>query len=127
MFRTTGAFTTNESSSGIKVWGGIREGMAAQVVVPSGYGANDTITGNVYTSTDDSTYVLVSKWAKGTAQKPGTTGFVMIIPFPVRPGKQYIKLELLATAASTTETFGTVVAGIIPNPGYEFDRTGHWE
>lgn len=126
MFRTTAALTQAESVGPLKVWGGIREGLAVQIVVPTANGANDTLLPKVYTSTDNSTYNLVAQYGAG-ATKPGTGGKVFIIPFPVNPGKQYIKLELTMTAASTTTNFGTVIAGIIPNPGFEFDRTHHWE
>jgi hypothetical protein len=126
MLRTTGNLTQNESKGPATIWGGIREGMAVQVVVPTANGANDTLTFKVYTSLDNSTYNLVAGWAKGAAQKP-SGGMTAIIPFPVIPGKQYVKVEFIGTAASTTYNFGAVVAGIIPNPGYEWDRTHHWE
>jgi hypothetical protein len=126
MFRTTGDLTQDESSGALIVYGGIRKGLAAQIVVPTAHGANDTFEANVYRSTNGSTYNLVASYAGGVI-KPNADGNVLIVPFPVLPGKQYYKLELKGTAASTTFNFGAVVAGIIPNPGYDYDRTHHWE
>ncbi len=126
MFRTQGDLTQDESQGPLKVYGGIRKGLAVQVVVPSAFGANDTILPKVYISTDGSTYNLVAQYAKG-ATKPGSDGLVMIVPFPVIPGANYVKLELDGTAASTTYNFGAVVAGVIPNPGFDYDRANHWE
>lgn len=123
MFRTTGALTQDESLGPVVVYGGIVHGLAARVVVPTANGANDTIQGKIYRSTDGSTYHLIAQWAKGNGEKPGSTGLEMIIPFPVLPGKQYVKLELDGTAASTTYNFGTVVAGVIENPGHDYDRS----
>jgi hypothetical protein len=125
MLRTTGSLTAAESVGPVTVWGGIKEGLAVQVVVPTANGANDTILPRVYVSADNSTYNLVSTYREGATKPSG--GKVFIIPFPVKPGKQYVKLELIVTIASTTTNFGTVFAGIIPNPGMEFDRTHHWE
>jgi hypothetical protein len=125
MFRTTGNLTQDESAGILQVWGGIRQGLAAQVIVPSANGANDTILPKIYRSADGSTYNLVSQYAGG-AQVVPSGGLALIVPFPVLPGKNYIKLELDGTAASTTYNFGAVVAGIIPNPGHDYDRTNHW-
>lgn len=122
MFRTTATLTQDESLGPIVVYGGMRKGLAVRVVVPQGYGANDTILPKVYSSDDGSTYNLVAQYAKG-AVKPGSTGLELIVPFPVFPGKRYIKLELDVTVASTTPNFGTVMAGIIENPGHDWDRS----
>lgn len=124
MFRTTGSLTQDESKGPLTVWGGMEKGLAAQVIVPSANGANDTILPKVYHSADGSTYNLVAQYAG--AQTVPTGGLVLIVPFPVLPGKNYIKLELDGTAASTTYDFGAVVAGIIPNPGHDYDRANHW-
>lgn len=122
MFRTTGSLTQSESLGPLTVYGGKIDGMAARVIVPTANGANDTILPKVYESADGSTYNLVAQHGKG-AQKPTSAGMELIIPFPVRIGKRYIKLELVVTAASTTTNFGTVIAGIVPNLGYEWDRS----
>lgn len=129
MLRTTGNLTQNESDGPLTVWGGIREGLAVQVWVPSANGSNDTILPKVYHSLDNSTYNLVAQYAKGATKVPsadGAAGLALIIPFPVVPGKQYIKVELIGTAASTTYNFGVVVAGIVPNPGMDYERANHW-
>lgn len=126
MFRTTGNLTQDESKGPLVVWGGIQEGLAVRVVVPTAFGANDTILPKVYLSKDGSTYNLVAQYAKGP-QKPYGTGLDLIVPFAVPPGKWYVKLELDGTAASTTYNFGTVVAGIVPNPGYAYERSSNFE
>jgi hypothetical protein len=127
MFRTTGDLTQDESKGPLTVYGGIKNGLAAQIIVPSSasIGADDKLEANVYRSSDGSTYNLVSQYAEGIITKPSTDGAVWIVPFPVLPGKNYVKLELKGTA--TTFNFGAVVAGIIPNPGFDYDRTHHWE
>ena len=125
MLRTTGTLTADESVGPVTVWGGIHKGLAVRVVVPSAFGANDTILPKVYTSADNSTYNLVAQYAEG-AIKPYGTGAVMIVPFPVMPGKQYVKLELDVTVASTTATFGVVTAGIVENPGFDWERGSHF-
>jgi hypothetical protein len=122
MFRTTGTLTQDESLGPIVVYGGMRHGLAVRTVVPQGYGANDTVWPKVYLSADGSTYNLVAQHAKG-AQKPGSTGLHLITPFAVPPGKWYVKLELDVTVASTTANFGVVTAGIVENPGYDWDRS----
>ena len=122
MFRTTGTLTTDESVGPLTVYGGIQDGLAARIVVPSAYGANDTVLPKVYSSLDGNTYNLVAQYAEG-AVKPGSSGLELIVPFPVIPGKQYIKLELEVTVASTTANFGTVQAGIVGNPGFDWDRS----
>jgi hypothetical protein len=122
MFRTTATLTQDESLGPITVYGGQRHGLAVRVVIPSGYGANDTVWPKVYLSADNSTYNLAAQYARG-AQKPGSTGLELIVPFAVPPGKVYVKLELDVTVASTTANFGTVVAGIIENPGIVWDRS----
>ena len=127
MFRTTAALTQSESLGPITVYGGQQCGLAARVIVPGNggagdYGANDTVLPRVYASSDGSTYNLVSTYAKG-AQKPGTGNLELIVPFPVFVGKRYIKLELVVTVASTSPNFGTVFAGIVQNPGFDWDRS----
>jgi hypothetical protein len=122
MFRTTGTLTQDESLGPIVVYGGQAKGLAARVVVPQGYGANDTVLPKIYTSNDGSTYNLVATYPKG-AQKPGATGLELIVPIPLFRGKNYVKLELDVTVASTTPNFGTVVAGIVENPGQDWDRS----
>lgn len=122
MLRTTATLTQDESVGPVTVYGGLHKGLAARVVVPQGYGANDTILPKVYISSDGSTYNLVAQHAKG-AQKPGTTGLELIVPFAVPPGKWYVKVELDVTVASTTPNFGTVQVGIIENPGFDYDRS----
>jgi hypothetical protein len=122
MFRTTGNLTQDESLGPVTVWGGMRNGLAVRVNVPSANGANDTMLPKVYESADNSTYNLVAQYDKGATKIP-TGGYEFIVPLPVRPGKRYIKLELDGTAASTTYNFGTVVAGIVENPGFDYERT----
>ncbi len=127
MFRTTANLTQDESLGPLVVYGGQCDGLAARVIVPGqggagNYGANDTILPRIYTSSDGSTYNLVSTYAKG-AQKPGTGSLDLVIPFPVFTGKRYVKIELDVTVASTSANFGVVTAGIIENPGFDWDRS----
>jgi hypothetical protein len=121
MLRTTGTLTAAESVGPATIYGGRRKGYAARIIVPSGYGANDTIHPKVYTSTDGSTYNLVAQFAGGT-NKPGTAGLDLIVPFTPPPGKTYVKVELIVTVASTTPSFGVVLVGIVDNPGFGQDR-----
>lgn len=125
MLRTTGALTASETVGPLTVWGGIHKGLAVRVVVPSSYGINDTVLPKVYTSADNSTYNLIAQYADGASKIP-SGGKVFIVPFQVTPGKQYIKLELVVTAASTTSTYGTVTAGIVENPGFDWERSSNF-
>jgi hypothetical protein len=120
MLRTTGTLTADESVGPVTIYGGRRKGYAARIIVPSAYGANDTIQAKVYTSTDGSTYNLIAQSVG--AVKPGSTGVELIVPFTPPPGKTYVKVELDVTVASTTATFGTTMVGIIDNPGFAQDR-----
>jgi hypothetical protein len=124
MFRTagSGALAANASFGPLVVYGGIREGLAARVAIPSANGINDTIYPKVYISQDGTNYNLAAQYAKG-AVKPGAGSLDMIVPFPVLPGKNYVKLELIGAAASTTYNFGVVQAGIVQNPGFDWDRS----
>lgn len=126
MFRTTGNLTQDESCGPLTVYGGQRRGLAVRVVVPSANGANDTILPTVYRSTDGSTYYAIAKYVKG-ATKPGSGSLDMIIPFFLPPGKNYVKVELDGTAASTTYNFGVVRAGIVENPGYDWSRVTNFD
>ena len=121
MFRTTGALTTNESTGPVILYGGNNDGLAVRVVVPGANGVNDSVNAKVYRSTDGSTYNLVSQYANAGVKTYG--GAELIVPFPLYPGKQYIKLELLPTVASTTVSFGTTVAGVVENPGMDWERS----
>lgn len=125
MFRTTGSLTQDESCGPVTVWGGIQNGLAARVVVPSANGANDTLLPKIYSSDDNSTYNLVAQYVGGATKIP-TGGMEFIIPFIVKPGKQYIKLELDGTAASTTYNFGAVQAGVVSNPGFDWERSSNF-
>lgn len=124
MFRTTGNLTQDESLGPITVYGGIQDGLAVRVVVPTANGANDTILPTVFLSSDGSTYNIAARYAKG-ATKPTSSGMELIVPFAVPAGKWYVKLELDGTAASTTYNFGVVQAGIVENPGFDWDRSTH--
>jgi hypothetical protein len=122
MLRTTGTLTQDESVGPVTLYGGDIKGLAARVVVPSAYGANDTVLPKVYASTDGSTYNLVAQHAAG-AVKPGSTGTKLIVPFQLPPGKWYVKVELDVTVASTTPNFGVTLVGIVQNPGFAEDRS----
>ena len=124
MLRTTGNLTQDESCGPVVVWGGIHKGLAVRVVVPTANGVNDTILPKVYLSDDNSTYNLVAQSERG-AQKP-SGGLEIIVPFPVSPGKHYVKVELDGTAASTTFNFGAVQAGVILNPGFDWERSSNF-
>lgn len=119
MLRTTGSFTTTESVGPVIVYGGQRQGLAVRVVTPSSFGVNDTVKVNVYDSADNSTYNLIASHAdtKQSVQPE------LIVPFKVNPGKRYIKAEIIPTVASTTASWGVVKAGIVPNPGFDYDRS----
>jgi hypothetical protein len=121
MLRTTGTLTASESVGPITIYGGNPEGLAARVIVPSAFGANDTILPKVYTSTDGSTYNLVAQNA--AAVKPGSAGTELIVPFTPPAGKTYVKVELVVTIASTTANLGTTIVGLVNNPGFATDRS----
>lgn len=125
MLRTTGSLTASESVGPLTVWGGIHKGLAVRAVVPSSFGINDTVLPKVYISDDNSTYNLVAQYADGASKIP-TGGKVFIVPFVMPPGKHYVKLELVVTAASTTSTYGVVTAGIVINPGFDWERSSNF-
>ena len=125
MFATGADVTADVSYDAIEVWGQVEKGMAARVVVEDAFGANDTMLVKVHTSTDGSTYNLVAQNVEGAVKVDG--GYEFLVPFPVQAGKNYVKVELDITAASTTSKFDDVYAGIIPNIGPGFDRQSHWE
>lgn len=126
MFYTEKDVTQSESAGAVlQVWGQVDKGLAARIICEDAFGANDTVLPKVYLSTDGSTYNLVAQARQGAVKPKG--GYEWMIPFPCAPGKNYVKLELIVTAASTTMTLTDVVAGIVPNVGGVFDRTNHFE
>lgn len=126
MMFITGADLTADGSHGpVTVWGQINKGMAVRLVVEDAFGANDTMLLKVHHSVDNSTYNVVSQNHEGAVKVKG--GYEFMVPFPVIPGKNYIKLELDLTVASTTAEFTDVYAGIVPNVGQPIDRTSNWE
>lgn len=124
MFMTGGDITADVSKGPIEIWGNIRGGMAVRTVVANAFGLNDTMLQKVYRSTDNSTYNLVAQHAAGATKVQG--GYEFVTPFPVLPGKQYIKVEFDITAASTTSLFEDVYCGIIPNVP-EWSRSSNFE
>lgn len=125
MFDTGTDLTADISYDAIEVWGQIEKGMAVRVVVEDAFGANDTMLPKVHVSTDGTNYNMVIEAIDGAVKVKG--GYEFMIPFPVFPGKTYVKLELDLTVASTTAEFKDVYAGIVPNVGQPFDRTSNWE
>lgn len=124
MWKTGGDLTADVSLDALEVWGQISKGVAARVVLSDAHGANDTVLPKIHRSTDGTNYNLIAQAKEGATKVKG--GYEFIIPFPVPAGKNYYKLELDLTAASTTSLFEDVVAGIIPNVGDKFDRTSNW-
>lgn len=125
MFRTTGALTQSESKGPITVYGTPLKGMTVEVTVPDAYGANDTVLPRLYASTDGSTYNLIASFKDGATKTKG--GKIFHLPFALPAGqKNYLKLELLVTVASTTISFGTATAGIVLGGGANPDRTVSW-
>jgi hypothetical protein len=112
--------TQDVSSTALLVYGGIRAGLAARVVVADAYASDDTMQPRVYISEDGTTYQLVSTGPSKTVKG----GAEFIVPFPVKPGKNYVKIELVVTA--TTKNYTGVYAGIVPNPGFEYTRKTNW-
>ena len=125
MFLTGSDVTASVSLGPVTVWGLQTKGSSVRVVVEDAFGANDTMLVNVYTSEDNSTYNLVAKNVDGAVKVDG--GYEFLVPFALKAGKNYVKVELVVTAASTTSLFEDVYAGIIGNVGTEFDRSAHWE
>lgn len=126
MFVTGADLTaTDVSYDAIEVWGQIEKGMAVRLVVEDANGANDTMLAKVHVSTDGTNYNMVVENLEGATKVKG--GYEFMIPFPVPPGHNYVKLELDMTVASTTINFTDVYAGIVPNVGQPFDRTSNWE
>lgn len=125
MFKTGAHVTAAESAVTLQVWGQIIGGMAVRVVVEDAHGANDTMLPKVHLSTDGTNFHQSIEPVEGSTKVKG--GYEFVIPFPVVAGKNYVKLEFLVTAASTTSDFTDVYAGIIPNVGQKFDRTSNWE
>lgn len=123
MFLKNATVTQAISTGPVSVWGGIERGLAVRVVVGNSYGANDTMLPKVYVSADGTNYTLVSQHSSGGTKVYGGREF--IVPFPVNPGRNYVKLELAVTA--TTKSYTGVYAGIVPNPGFDYDRNTHWE
>lgn len=122
MFLENATITQAVSTGPLTVYGGIENGLAVRVVVADAVGAADTMLPKVYLSPDGTTYTLVAQHASGGATVKGGREF--IVPFPVKPGKTYVKLELTVTA--TTKSYTGVYAGIVPNPGFEYDRKTNW-
>lgn len=127
MFRTTGTLTQSESMGPLTIHGTPPQGMSVEVIVPSAFGANDTVLPRLYMSDDGSTYTLTHTFIGG-AQKPGTAGSIMHLPFFIPMGKKkYLKLELVVTIASTTANLGVAIAGLVLGMlGGEIDRTKNW-
>lgn len=123
MFLENATVTQALSTGPISVWGGIERGMAVRVVVGDAYGAADTMLPKVYVSRDGTNYNLVSQHVSGGTTVKGGREF--IVPFAVSPGRNYVKLELVVTA--TTKSYTGVYAGVVPNPGFDYERDTHWE
>lgn len=125
MFRTTGTMTASESNGPITIHGTPIKGMAVRIEIPDAYGANDTILAKLYASADGSTYNVIAQNYDGAVKPKG--GKSLFVPFALPKGKKtYLKLELVATVASTTANFGTVVAGIVLGGGANIDRGVDW-
>lgn len=126
MFRTTGTLTATESKGPLTIHGTPIKGMAVQIEIPDAFGANDTILAKLHASTDGSTYNVIGQNFEGAVKPKG--GKTLIVPFAIpAPGKKtYLKLELVATVASTTANFGAVVAGIVLGGGANIDRSVSW-
>lgn len=122
MFRTTGALTANESSGAVTLYGTPLKGMTAVVDVPDAYGANDTVLPRLWASTDGSSYNLFQSYKDGAVKVKGGFTFYLHFALP-KSEKNYLKLELLVTIASTTAGFGTVKSGIVLGGGGSIDRT----
>jgi len=123
MFLENATVTQSISTGPISVWGGIERGLAVRVVVADAVGAADTMWPKVYLSPDGTTYTLVSQH-RGGGSVTVKGGREFIVPFPVKPGRNYVRLELVVTA--TTRNYTGVYAGIVPNPGFEYERTTNW-
>ena len=124
MFKTGADVTASESAVTLTVWGQVEKGAAVRVVVEDAFGANDTMLPVVHVSQDGTNFYQSIEAVEGATKVKG--GYEFLIPFPVAAGKNYVKLELRVTAASTTSQFDDVYAGIIPNIGPGFDRQSHW-
>jgi hypothetical protein len=125
MLRDEGAgnLSASANTSSKAVNGVIRKGLAVQIVIPQATGTTPTLLAAVQLSTDDSTFYEVAR-NFGGAQTPNTEGDVWIIPFVVPAGRYYVRVAF--TVAGTTPDFGEVLAGVIPNPGANYDRDNHW-
>lgn len=123
MWRTTGDLTADQSCDPLTVYGGVGGRLAARVVVPDAFGVNDKVNVKVHASQDGSTYQQIAGHPKGGVATKG--GAELIVPFDIPAGKNYVKVELDVTIASTTAGFGAVQAGIVSGVKFDYDRLSH--
>jgi hypothetical protein len=78
----------------------------------------------VQLSTDNTNFYTVAQNVGGARSALASDGEVWVVPFVVPAGRYYARVAF--TVTGSTPNFGAVVAGIIPNPGAEYDRKEHW-
>lgn len=121
MFFTTGGQTDSVSSSALVIRGTPVRGLAVRVLIPQATDTTTTILPRVWVSNQRSggTFRLASVYSGGALNGPDSAGQEVIIPL-VDISAGQVKLELLVTG--TTGSFGTVIAGLVENPGGDWSR-----
>lgn len=119
-----GNLTATGNTTSKAVFGMIEDGLAVQIVIPSAGGTSPTLAAAVQLSTDNVTFNTVAQNVGGTRTNVAADGEVWVIPFVMPAGRYYVRVAF--TVAGTTPNFGAVSAGVIPNPGADYDRSDHW-
>lgn len=123
MFQSSGNLTTSGySTNAVKIYGTPVNGLGARISIPSTPGATWKILPSLYVSEDDSTYVLHSSYPGGAQSWANGNQSDLILSFATV--QKYAKLYFTVTTGTTSATgFGAVQAGIVPNVGFDWDRS----
>jgi len=119
LFRSSGNLTQTETSSGIKVRGLGIEGLAVRVSIPTNTGTTNALLAKIQASDDNSTFFDIASYPSGAVSwASGAKEWII----PVVTDKKYVRLVLEASGSTGTPNWGVVVAGLVPQVGWDYTR-----